>query len=83
MKLPKWVVAWLEAEGVAVEAFTEYLKGVAVKVDAPETLVTGVVEWIKANATISADKILAFAMLVVAELKSGHPGYNADHGGEA
>ena len=85
MTLPNWVLAWLEAEGVAVEAFTTYVTEAAAKVDAPTTLVTGIVEWIKANVAgaLNPDKVLIFAMGVVAELKSGKPGYNSDAGGVA
>ena len=83
--LPLWVMAWLQSYGVSVVAFTEYIKGIAGKVDAPETLTNGIVEWIKANLAGALDptRILAFAMLVVAELKGGHPGYNSDAGGVA
>ena len=85
MKLPMWVLVWLEAEGVAVAAFTAYLTEAAAKVDTPEALTNGIVEWIKANIVGAFDpaRILAFAMLVVAELKSGSPGYNPDAGGVA
>ena len=83
MSLPKWVIAWLEEERINVEDFTAWLKEKARAIDAPEDLIDAISLWIQENvtSTLSPARLLAFATLIVTELRSGHPGYNPDHGG--
>lgn len=81
--LPRPVVAWLEAEGIAVDAFEAFIRGLGAKIDAPESWVDQAVGWLEANAKWGADKIAAFLALAVIEIKSGRSGYNKDSVGLA
>ena len=83
MQLPKWVIAWLEGERVNVEDFLTFLKEKAKEIDVPSDLIDAVSLWVQENVTqvLSPAHILAFATLVVTELRSGHPGYDSEHGG--
>lgn len=83
MRVPAWVVKWLSAYGLNVEGFKELLAKLADKVDAPEEWRTAVGLWIDENTTLSPEIVLSFVALVYAELKSGAPGYNFQHGGGA
>lgn len=73
----------MAGEAVAATAFQDFLTGVASKIDAPQELTDAIVAWFAANTQVSAEKVVAFALLVVTEMKSGHPGYNESHGGLA
>ncbi len=81
--LPAWAQAWLTGAGVAVDAFAKFVHEAAKKVDAPQDLEAKIVNWITDNVAqkLNPSTVLAFAMLVVAELRSGRPGYRKDHGG--
>ena len=82
MVLPKWVTAWLKAAGVSADAFLSIFEAAVKKIDAPQELIDTVSLWIQENVKVklSPQVVLAFAALVVAELKSGAPGYDPDAG---
>ena len=80
MRLPKWIEAWLEAAGIAADDFLRIFEEAAKKIDAPQELIDVVSLWVQENVKVqlNAQVVLAFAALVVAELKSGAPGYDPD-----
>ena len=80
MKVPGWVVKWLEAAGIAADDFLRIFEEAAKKIDAPQELIDTVSLWVQENvkAQLSPQVVLSFATLVVAELKSGAPGYDPD-----
>ena len=82
MRLPKWITAWLDAAGVSADAFLTVFEAAAAKLDAPAELVDAVSLWVQENVKVQLkpEVVLAFAALVVAELKSGAPGYDPDSG---
>jgi len=82
MRLPKWIVAWLDAAGIAADDFLRIFEAAAAKFDAPTELIDHVSVWVQENVkgSLKPEVVLAFASLVVAELKSGAPGYDPDAG---
>jgi hypothetical protein len=83
MTIPKWAEEWLKAERINVDSFVAFLKEKARAIDVPEDLIDAISLWIQENvtSTLSPARLLAFATLIVTEIRSGHPGYSQDHGG--
>lgn len=82
MELPKPVQVWAEQEGILAEELHGYLStlgdslGMAGAGDALGVWLEG-----KVKKAMTPERLIAAAAFIIAEVKSGHPGFNPDHGG--
>lgn len=83
MKLPAWIMKWLNAYNINFERFRELLDSLQDKIDLPDEWKNAVSVWLDEHGVLNTEVILAFVTLVYVELKSGAPGYHKDHGGLA
>lgn len=83
--LPSWVTKILEAWGADVDSALAKVNELLDKVDAPAELREKIMAFFSSLAVNVKDPV-ALQLLVTSialELTSGHPGYNASHGGLA
>ena len=83
MTYPKWILNFLAAYGVNLDAFKAEAQRLSDKLGAPVEWQDAMGAWINENTSLSPEKALAFLTLAYAEFTSGNPGYDSEHGGGA
>lgn len=81
-ELPESVAAILGVLGVSANKLLEFWNELAERTDLPEDWTAQVQDWIGANITanLSPESAMLLVQGVIAELVSGAPGYDKDHG---
>ena len=62
MKVPGWVVKWLEAAGIAADDFLRIFEEAAKKIDAPQELIDTVSLWVQENVKAQFMKVYQLAL---------------------
>jgi hypothetical protein len=70
----------LHALGLGADAFIAFLKRLFEAGSIPEDAQNEIITWLTEHLNMAEDKATAIALLIIAEVKSGDPGYNKDHG---